>query len=328
MKIKTWLGIALFTLVYIAVLEFIPKMSSADHLVQEQAYKQQIAPHPICYLVSSYSIGYEWQDEMINALKQNLGSTCTIIEYELDSKNNFRDIDNRSRHAFELYSTLKPNVVITSDDNAYNYFAEQYRKSIDVPIFAMGINWVAPERDDTFVVEMPPLVPMMEELKAAYNVQSIKFIAGNTSTTLRNIEHYRKAFTRLGVEFHFCATDTMDSWEDSIKKSQNYDVLLLQNNAGIKGWDTFRAKQFIKNNIKTITVSVNTWMLPYSMKVFSKLPSEQAYLLSTRVKSYLETGIIPKDIAYNTEYETFVNDGLKRQMILNIEKSLGVANGE
>ena len=268
-----------------------------------------------CLIISSYSMGYEWQDSVIKALEDYLFTHCILINYELNSKLQYKKVIEKSKSAFEFYKEVQPDVIITSDNNAYTFFAKKYKEKIDVPIFSIGLNWNKPKEEGNYVLEVPPINKITEDIKKIEGFDGVTLIAGDTNTTLANIEGYKKYFHSKGIVFEYCVTPTFDIWKNSVsigvRGVPNRKVIILQNNADIVGWDGLEARETVKKIIdKNHLIGVNDWMLPYVKVVYLKLPEEQSKLVSDMVIEYFNTGKTEFETVENTKYDIYLNKSL------------------
>ncbi len=104
---------------------------------------------PVCVYVSSYHQGYAWSDGVERGLREALGDECTLVQYDMDTKRKKASEDKiaAGKGALELIQNVKPDVVITSDDNAAKYLIVPYLKNTKTPVVFSGINWTVEEYD-------------------------------------------------------------------------------------------------------------------------------------------------------------------------------------
>lgn len=136
------------------------------------------ANHEILIL-HSYHTGFKWTDDILAGIKENLGKTLqnteVHVEY-MDTKRHPEAEYNYLNYILlrEKYRHTKFSVVLTSDDNAFN-FARQYRQSLfqDAPIVFCGVNYLQDP------ASLPPqgITGVLESYDIAGTVQAAAHLA-------------------------------------------------------------------------------------------------------------------------------------------------------
>lgn len=105
------------------------------------------ANHEILIL-HSYHTGFKWTDDIQTGIKESLGKTLQNTEVHVEYMDTKRHPEAEYNYLnyillHEKYRHTKFSVVLTSDDNAFN-FARQYRQSIfqGAPIVFCGVNYL------------------------------------------------------------------------------------------------------------------------------------------------------------------------------------------
>ena len=69
---------------------------------------------------------------------------------------------------------------------------------------------------------------------------------------------------------------TFAAWKDAFVQLQSScDILMLVNNAGIKGWDDAKARAWVLEHTRITTCTTSDWMMPYCVLGYAKDPVEQ-----------------------------------------------------
>jgi len=91
-------------------------------------------------IVASYHPEYKWVEEIVTTLRNNLrGAELTV--FYMDTKRHLEGAEQKAREAFALYQEIKPDAVITIDDNAQAYFVVPYLKDkVDTPVIFCAVN--------------------------------------------------------------------------------------------------------------------------------------------------------------------------------------------
>ncbi|GAB4338435.1 MAG: ABC transporter substrate binding protein [Desulfobulbaceae bacterium] len=91
-------------------------------------------------VVTSYHEGYEWSEDIIATLREELpGAQFTV--FHLDTKRNPGNGKEKGAQAWALYKSLQPDAVIAVADNAQTFFVVPYlRGKSSTPVIFCGVN--------------------------------------------------------------------------------------------------------------------------------------------------------------------------------------------
>ena len=106
-------------------------------------------------------------------------------------------------------------------------------------------------------------------------------------------------------------------------------MILLNNNAGINGWNDNDAVAFVEKNIQVVTGTTNKWMLKYSVLAYAKLASEQGeWAAETAMRILL--GESPADIPIerNKKGDIGVNKRLAQALGVNVPEEVEFSASE
>ena len=124
--------------------------------------------------INSYHEGYEWSDGISAAINESFEDTGVELRFfYMDTKRNpEEDFKNQSAHdAKAVLDFFDPDVVITSDDNAFKYLIMPYYRNATLPFAFCGINWDisayegAPYTNTAGMIEVVPIVELVDCLK-------------------------------------------------------------------------------------------------------------------------------------------------------------------
>ncbi|MBF0381746.1 MAG: hypothetical protein HQL69_12050 [Magnetococcales bacterium] len=236
-----------------------------------------------CLWISSYHKGYEWNDGIGKGIAEALAGKCEIKYFYMDTKRNPDPGFGREmgQKAFLLMQSLKPDVVIASDDNSSRYFVKPYLKNSSIPVVFCGVNWSVdeygyPYTNSTGMVEVAPIIPLLKEIKRTINKSSNGlYLSSDVPTEHKDFSRFKTRFAKEGITVDSKFVLTMDGWKKGYLKGQKYDFLILGNNAGIINWDKKEAADFAFEHANKLTVTNYEWMMPYTMMAKTKLPYEQ-----------------------------------------------------
>ena len=93
------------------------------------------------FVVMSYEQDNPWCQEIKNGIDSALTGDSEITYFYMDTKINRAGGQQKAREAFALYQKIKPDGVITVDDNAQQMFVLPYLKNkVKTPVMFSGVN--------------------------------------------------------------------------------------------------------------------------------------------------------------------------------------------
>ncbi len=272
-----------------------------------------------CLYVSSYHIGYEWNDGIERGINQGLNNKCTIDRFYMDTKRN-PDKEFAKQMALAAKKHIedtKPDVVIACDDNASRYLVMPYFKDADLPIVFCGLNWTVseysyPYTNTTGMVEVVPIRPLLDVVKNV--VKSIKngvYLSPDVHTEHKDFLRYKKIYTEHNITLEGVFVKTLADWKKAYLEAQKSDLIVLGNNAGINDWNAVEAAKYAEKHATTFSVTNYDWMMPYAMFAMTKIPEEQGEWAAEVALSIIN-GQHPADIpiVVNRKWNIFANPHL------------------
>ncbi len=292
-------------------------------------YTGDYAGKKILY-IDSYHEGYEWSDGITTGITGVLADTGVQLKiYRMDTKRNPSE-DFKEQAALEakvLIEEFKPDVVITSDDNAFKYLIMTYYRDAGLPVVFCGLNWDAslygaPYSNTAGMVEVSLTRELIERLKGYTAGNRLGYLSADTETERKNAEYYKVLFD-INFEKQYFVT-TMDGWEEAFLKLQDeVDVLIFENNAGINDWDDREAENFALENIKIPVGTTNPWTMQSSLMGLTKIPEEQgewSAKTALRILDWTKPSDIP--LTTNKKGEVFVNLKIAEKLNLVLKPDL------
>ena len=157
---------------------------TANSVIIPSEIQSETTKKKVLYL-NSYHKGYLWSDQITEGIEKTLGQDKNIdlyIEY-LDSKRNIDTYLDKShlQYLSDKYNRYKFDVVITSDDNAFN-FVKEYRKEFftQTPVVFTGNNYFREEH----LAGMINCTGVNEEADFHKNIELIKLLHPDTKKIL------------------------------------------------------------------------------------------------------------------------------------------------
>ncbi|MDY6953057.1 MAG: ABC transporter substrate binding protein [Thermodesulfobacteriota bacterium] len=251
--------------------------------------------------INSYHEGYAWSDGITAGIQSVLkGTDVHLKTVAMDTK---RNTDEAFKHkaGLEAKGTIeafKPDIVITSDDNAFKYVIMPYYRGAALPVVFCGLNWDAsiygaPYRNTTGMIEVALIPQLLEQLRQYSKGNRVGYLAADVLTARKEGEYYKKLFNLAIREVY---VKTSDEWKAAFVEIQkDIDMLIVGNNAGINDWDEKGAAVFAQENTKIPTGAIYNWLMPYSLLGFTKVEKEQGEW-AARTALRILGGTCPSDI--------------------------------
>ncbi|MDY6987921.1 MAG: ABC transporter substrate binding protein [Thermodesulfobacteriota bacterium] len=251
--------------------------------------------------VNSYHEGYAWSDEITAGIQSVLKGTDIHLKIlDMDTKRNTsEEFKNEAGSAAKrTIDAFNPDIVITSDDNAFKYVIMPYYRDAGLPVVFCGLNWDAsiygaPYKNTTGMIEVALIPQLLEQLRQYTRGDRVGYLAADVLTARKEGEYYRKLF-KLAIQEVY--VKTFDEWKAAFVDIQkDIDMLIVGNNAGINDWDDKGAAVFAQKNTKIPTGVIYNWLMPYSLLGFTKVEKEQGEWAARAALRILD-GTSPSDI--------------------------------
>lgn len=275
--------------------------------------------YPTCVYISSYHTGYEWSDGIESSLRNVLDGHCSIIQFDMDTKRNVGEAfaQQKAREAKELIEKSKPDVVITSDDNAAKFVIQQYFRDSSIPFVFCGVNWTAkeygfPYKNVTGMIEVTPVANIFELAVSVSKGKHGVFIGDDTLTDHKDFAHFAKYADKNKIELKKALVNTIEEWKLAYLKAQDTaDFIILGHNSAIQGWEEEDVKKFQVENSVKLVLTTYKWMLPFSMIGLVIQPEEQGRWAGETAVGILQGFPIEKiSIIANRSWSTWMNPAL------------------
>lgn len=290
--------------------------------------------HPLCLYVASYQLGNEWSDGIERGLRRKLQGNCTITEFYMDTKR-YKSVTNMKAAglaAYELIKDLKPDVVITSDDNAAKFLIVPHLVDTDTPVVFSGINWTVkeygfPAANVTGIVEVAPTQPMLLAALRALKVEAnqkvtIAYLGANTLTEQKNYDRVKATAETLNIQVDSILATHFSDWKTGFQKAQSYDMVIIGAVLGINDFDEKQAIQWA--NLHTLKLSMTDVVLtmPYAALGYTKIAEEQGEWAAAAAIAIL-SGIKAADIPLvtNRMWDTWINTKLLSKTGLRLDET-------
>ncbi|MDD2816458.1 MAG: ABC transporter substrate binding protein [Thiotrichaceae bacterium] len=243
--------------------------------------------------------------------------------FYLDTKNHSSESEKlaAAQLAKLKITKFKPDVVITSDDDAVKYVLMPYFKDSAIPFVFCGVNWDAtdyglPYGNTTGMLEVELISEMVKNLQEYTKGRRLGTLALDGFTERKWVAHYREHLDRPIDRSYF--PSSFEEWKDNFLRLQHeVDMVILLNPKGLKDFDMQEAQSFVEKNIKVPTGSSIVWMSHMSLLGITLVPEEQGLWAAQTAINILD-GAAPNSIpiTHNRQGKLFIN--------LKIAEKLGI----
>ncbi len=272
-------------------------------------------------LINSYHRGYVWSDSIVNKAFEVLetrGVHCRVHYMNTQSEQSPDLLEEAGNRAFEAFQDFKPDVVIVSDDNAQRHFVVPHLYTMDIPVVFCGVNWDIseygyPTRNITGMIEVEQPETLLLHLRRCAKGNRVGLISDDTFSERKTADYYNGIYFNGQLRTWF--SETFEEFKRAYLQAQEEcDMLILQNNATIRDWNSDRAREFILGNTNIPTGSFLWHMAPYSLFNLRKLPEEQGEWAANAALMILQ-GKSPSDIPVTTNKRSYltVNMAIARE---------------
>ncbi len=270
-----------------------------------------------CLFVSSYHQGYAWSDGVERGLRSVLEGHCEIRQFDMNTKRKKTKADKKASAlaAKAIIESWQPDIVITADDNAAKFLIQPFYKDRALPFVFCGVNWTAkeygfPYSNVTGMIEVAPIVPMLERAKQIVPILKRAFYIGaDTLTEKKNLQRLQDAAERVGIHLDHALAGTTQIWLEAYSRAQDYDLIIVGSNAGINDWDHERIQAGILRMARKLSVTNHGWMMPYTILGITKVPEEQGQWAAKTALRILD-GMSPTEIPIvaNNQRDIWINN--------------------
>ena len=286
--------------------------------------------------INSYQTGYSWSDMIEVGLLKALGirvrsdgtfdasqSDVDLKIYRMDTKNNTtkRYKERSALEARAIIGEWKPDIVVTSDDNAMKYLVAPHYKDSDIPFVFCGVNWDAsvyglPAVNITGMVEISAIEKNLELLRSFASGPRLGYIGANVFSAEKEFEYFREklqiSFSDGGLVADF------EEWKKLYLRLQNtVDMLFWLPPHGINGWDDDLAYEFVLEHSRIPSSATGDNNIRFALLGTVKIAEEQGWWAGKTALRILE-GTDPADIPITTNKES------KLYLNMVIARKLGI----
>lgn len=274
--------------------------------------------------IDSYHPEYVWSDGILKGIQSKLkGRKVELIIHHMDTKvNQGEDFKkNAALKAKAFIDSIKPDLIIASDDNAQNYLIKPYFLNGNIPVVFNGVNsnpkdYGYPGTNATGMQEVQLIPEIIKTLAPYAKSKHVSFISRNTLTDKKNAALIDSIFN---LKLNYVFIESFHEWKDSLNSLQkDSGIVIIANIEGAKGWDEQDAVKFIEDKIKTPTGCFDHWLMNYCLLGVTRSAEEQGeWAAEQAIKILKGTPATNIPITQNKKAELFLN--------MRIAKNLGIS---
>lgn len=283
-----------------------------------------------CLLVAGYNLGYEWHDKQEEAIAAKLKGHCKLEKFYMDTKTNPSPEHSKAmgKKAKELIETLKPDVVITTDDDPVRDVLVPYFKNSNTPFVFCAVKYAMdrfelPFENTTGIIAVVLIKPLVQELlKELKDVKTIISLGDNSEATKNGYKFSTKIWDSFGISQKLVTVKSFEEWKNAFLKAQKEgDGIMLGAFASIKDFDKKQAKIFIEKNVTKVIMATSLVSRPLSMFAMVRYPEEMGEWAGESAIKILN-GTKPKEIAITTNkrFDYYINPKLLKKVNITLSE--------
>lgn len=240
------------------------------------------ARNQIILHVNSYHKGYPPSDGMERGVISVLKNTKhQLMIIRMDTKRNTSESFKKKAglNVKKQIDRYAPDAVILTDDNAIKYVFVPYFANKDLQFVFSGVNWDlsqygGPYENLTGMIEVALIDQIIKQLTPYARGSKIGFMSGNNYSERQTAKYAQGYFNIRFSKKYFVST--FAAWQQAWINAQNeVDILIFENNAGIKGWHEKQAVDFIMSNTRIMVGATNDFMSKYAVIGITRDAEEQ-----------------------------------------------------
>lgn len=290
---------------------------------------------PRVLFINSYHAGYEWSDGVQRGVESVLASKpVELHHFYMDTKRQRapEQIAASAQRAVEEIERLKPDLVITADDNAVKHVLSAHFRDARLPFVFCGVNWDAsvyglPYSNATGMVEVSLIRSLVDNLTEVARGSRIGVLSIDALSNRQNVLYFERELERSFDEVRFVAS--FQEWKDQfLELQQQVDLLVLESPEGISGWDEKQGRLFVEQNARIPIGSTHVWMAPLATMTIGKIPEEQGeWAAETALAMLAGTPVSSIPITHNRRGRLLLNLRLSQPLGIVFKPAL-IRNAE
>lgn len=278
----------------------------------------------VLYIASYHSEKDEWT----RGIKEGIENILTPVDnldlkiFNMDTQlvKNEEEKKQAALKAKKVIEQYRPDVVISSDDNAVKFLLQPYYQNSSLPFVFCGVNWDAssyglPYPNTTGMIEVQLIRETVNTIAPYAKGRKIGCLRGDTLTNRKEQKYFDQ---QLGTTMDVRYVTNYEQWKEELLALQHdVDILLL---GSIRALDTQGASlkqiaNFTYANTSIPTASYDEFMKQVSLVTLSTVPQEQGQWAATQALRIIN-GTPPASIlpVQNREVKRFLHMTLAKKL--------------
>jgi ABC-type uncharacterized transport system substrate-binding protein len=191
------------------------------------------------------------------------------------------EVSSAARQIASKITTLKPDLIIVSDDPAQTYLVLPHLTNNLTPVVFTGVNWDAtpygyPRSGITGMVEVSAIRTLVQHLQLLAKGPRLAFIGGDDISERKNIAFFLDQPGLFPINPEVALVKNYKDFQRSFMELQTtVDAVIMLNVVTLPGWDASSARQWILENTRVVSGTVDDWMIDFVVVGVVKVPQEQ-----------------------------------------------------
>lgn len=284
--------------------------------------------------INSYHNGYYWSDtiqktilEVFNIKEKsgNLDFSNSKVELKIIAMDSKRNSDETyiKRIALETKNTIdayKPDLIITSDDNAVKYVIVPYFYNHHIPVVFCGVNGDAtvyglPTKNITGMVEVELIKELITTITPYAKGNRLGYLDADNFTSEKSILYFEKI---LNQEVKTYFVKSKKEWKESYLLAQKEVDILILGLAGVviqTEQDYKEIEKFVKKYAEVPSVGWDKMTKHFNTLTFEKQAEEQGFWAATKALEILNgKDISTIKVVTNKNASIYINVTLAKKL--------------
>ena len=282
---------------------------------------------PRIIYINSHHEGYDWSDGVARGIydrliTENISLTTTYLDaYRRSRPQGIQQAANEIRGLIE---EVKPDVVISSGDEAFQFLISPHYENTTLPVVFSDLNrhtadGIPPSANITGILRSTHIETLIDLMSRHARGSRLGLILNNRMAAGSITENYSKALGRKFDRIYLARS--IEEWKAMYRSSQDeVDMLILEHPSPHGEWDEKQIKQFVSQHTSIPVGSTARNLAPFSLITVAKIPEEQGWWAAQAAIMVLE-GSNPSDIPIKTNKDAKLLINLELAERLNIRFS-------
>ena len=225
-----------------------------------------------------------------------------VKTFYMDTKKNKSEILKKQAalQAKKIIDKWKPDLVITSDDNAAKYLIKPYYLNSKIPFVFCGINgdiseYGFPAKNVTGILETPLFKETYKILKKFYKCEKIAFIGCNNLTTEKAYDYITRV-DNINFDKKILVSNFAELKQTCLNIQNKVDAIYFYDTYSVKNFNQEEMTEFCKKNITIPTIATAYSTIAHSLLGIPQSGEEHGKWAAQASLDILVNNISPQNI--------------------------------